>query len=176
MKYRSRRGRPKMQHEKRDQGTPELRAKRKTGMTSEPLDICLKRGIFTENEHWAGVHLRWLYTVCLGSPGISALDMSYIGGRNLQEYDESWLKSREEEYAQAIALLRKMLCKSLVMNLCVFNHHPRFLYRYSDLEGKPCPIKGRSSSYSKALQSSAECKKYKEALSELFDLFTHRIG
>ena len=154
-----RRGRPKKQHEGKDCGTPELMAKRSHGLTAETLDICLKRDIITTDEHWAGIHFRWLYTLCFGAPGISALDISYLGGRSLKTENQDWQKQREQEYAAAIAYLRAQNSKSLVMNICLFNQCPAFLQT-------PATVKQES-----VYRRYKEYVAFKEALAGLFRLF-----
>lgn len=127
MGFSTRRGRPRKTQSLKDTGTPELAAKFHAGLTVEPLDLCLKRGLISKDEHWAGIHFRWLYTLCFGAPGISALDIAYLKGRSLKPENIAWQEAREREYVEAIVFLRESGCKSLVMNVCLFNQRPGFL-------------------------------------------------
>lgn len=79
-----RRGRPRTAHKGRDLDTPELAQKRRTGETTETLDLCLERGIITHRQHWSGIHLRWLYTLRYGAPGIRAVDPAHVRGLDLK--------------------------------------------------------------------------------------------
>ncbi len=124
------RGRPKKNLPTTDTGTPETIMKRLLGVTSEALDLCLERGIINEKQHWCGIHLRWLYTLRHGVPGVRAVDLT----KPINETDNSidyedpvWREAREREYSNAISTLSKTGHALPLMNLCIFNERPKFL-------------------------------------------------
>ena len=118
-----RRGRPRRVREEKDLGTPELMRKRAEGETSEALDLCFARQLITNEEHWCGMHLRWLHTLRFGTNSIRAMDPARL---KLGEtaYDPHWLEAREREYQEAIAILRQSKCLALIMGLCIYNERP----------------------------------------------------
>ena len=124
-----RRGRPKNIQKGTDTGTPELVMKRLMGETIEALDLCLERGIITSAQHWCGIHLRWLYTLRHGAPGVRALDPTHLGGCDIKVDDPLWRTARELEYHEAITLLAQSGHALLIMNLCIYNERPAFLSR-----------------------------------------------
>lgn len=130
LSFSNRRGRPKTNRPVVDTGTPETVMKRLLGVTTEALDLCLERGIITPEQHWCGIHLRWLYTLRHGVPDIRATDLSNIGGCEYKpiEYDDPlWRAEREKEYNNAINLLAKTGHAILLINLCIYNERPKFL-------------------------------------------------
>ena len=82
-----RRGRPKSVHHGIDRGTPELAQKRLRGETTETLDLCLERGLITPQQHWCGIHLRWLYTLRYGAPGVRSIDPTHTKGIEIKTDD-----------------------------------------------------------------------------------------
>ncbi len=122
------RGRPKIDRPSRDAGTPELAFKRAHGETMEPLDLCLERGLLTAAQHWCGIHLRWLYTLRYGAPGVRAVDTTHLGGLELKMDDPGWRAAREEEYHMALRLLGRERGQ-MVLGLAVHNERPAFLAR-----------------------------------------------
>ncbi|MFO0389870.1 MAG: hypothetical protein ACK502_09180 [Alphaproteobacteria bacterium] len=127
------RGRPKIDKPMLDSGTAELVMKRLSGETTEALDLCLKRELISKKQHWCGVHLRWLYTLRFGAPGVRAIDTAHLGGTELKLHDNIWLSAREEEYQTALAHLSRSGNTSLVMNICIFNERPVFLKKPASL-------------------------------------------
>lgn len=122
-----RRGRPKQSRPSRDMGTPELVMKRLMGETMEALDLCLERGIINDQQHWCGIHLRWLYTLRHGAPGVRAVDPTHLGGITIKNDDPLWRAAREMEYHDAIHLLAGSGHALIIMNLCIYNERPFFL-------------------------------------------------
>src|SRR5271154_1852352 len=100
-----RRGRPRSAQRGSDSGTPELVMKRLLGETAESLDLCLERGIITRQQHWCGIHLRWLYTLRYGAPGVRAVDPTHLGGTEISLDDPEWRSAREKEYHDAMKKL-----------------------------------------------------------------------
>lgn len=129
LKFTRRRGRPKTRilRPMNDSGTPELVMKRLMGETAEALDLCLERGVITREQHWCGIHLRWLYTLRHGAPGTRAIDLSHIAGLELQSDDPEWRHAREKEYNDAMRKLADSGHALLVMNICLYNERPKFL-------------------------------------------------
>lgn len=127
MQFSRRRGRPKLARPEKDLGTKELRAKRKVNMTIEPLDLCLKQQIISEDAYQAGLRLCWLYRLHFGSPHLKAHNIEEINGKPTHYEDEAWLARRFEEYLGCLKELQKISAKSVVMNICVFGQRPLFL-------------------------------------------------
>ena len=128
MPMKKRRGRPKSDQPKKDFGTKELREKRMLGLTDEPLDACLKRDIITPDQHWAGIHFRWLYTIRHGVPSVRSVNLALredlFGPR---EEDLFWRERREKEYNLAEMALARAKLKTPVIDVCVLGKTPRFL-------------------------------------------------
>lgn len=128
LRFPQRRGRPRKALPRHDTGTPELVMKRLQNLTIEPIDLCLERNIITPAQHRCGIHLRWLYTIRYGVPNVRAIDPAHFGGMELKEDDPAWRAAREQEFAEAVCLLRKRKVVALVMDVCVYNDRPDFLH------------------------------------------------
>lgn len=118
------RGRPRINRPMNDTGTPELVMKRLQGVTSETLDAMLERGVITQQQHWCGIHLRWLYTLRFGAPGVRAIDPMHFGGVEVKADDPEWRTLREAEYNEALALLKPRLA-NVLLAVAVFNERIR---------------------------------------------------
>ena len=127
MAFSTRRGRPKKTEQTKDLGTRELQHKRKQMLTAEPLDLCLEKGILTEQQHWCGIHLRWLYTLRYGAPDISCHDITNTHHALVRTDDPRWRADREYEYHEVSNMLHQYRHYSRVMNLAVFHELPSFL-------------------------------------------------
>lgn len=127
MAFSTKRGRPKLEKPHTDTGTPELVAKRASGVTQEPLDICLEKRLITADLHRCGLHLRWLYTLRYGAPTIRAIPLHHEHGSVTRTDDPTWRKERETDYKIAVATLNHYHAYEAVMRLCVFHDYPRFL-------------------------------------------------
>lgn len=121
------RGRPPLHRPSIDLGTPELIRKRQLGETTETLDLCLERGLITQQQHWCGIHFRWLYTLRFGAAGVRAIDPTHFGGRDISSEDPQWRQAREEDYNRIIQLLSERGYGLLLLNICVYNERPIFL-------------------------------------------------
>jgi hypothetical protein len=130
MSFSTRRGRPAKPKEVLDKGTPELQAKHAAGMTREAIDLCLEREIITTEEHWAGLHYRWLYTIRYGASSVSSHWWRLTGetrsAPNLSDSTE-WRTLREQEYSAARALLLQKCSYETVMRIAIYNEAPAFL-------------------------------------------------
>lgn len=124
-----RRGRPRSSIRGRDSGTPELVMKRLHGETMEPLDYCLEHRLITPEQHWCGIHLRWLYTLRHGVPSVRAVDPSHLGGIEMKEDDPEWRVAREKEYHDAMHKIMAAGHATLIMGICVYNERPAFMVR-----------------------------------------------
>ncbi len=123
-----RRGRPKSNRPMLDTGTPETVMKRLMGITTEALDICLEKGIITQQQHWCGMHLRWLYTLRYGVPSVRATNLSDMENHESKSSDYEdplWRAAREKEYNDAVNMLTKSGYSLLLINLCVYNDLPQ---------------------------------------------------
>jgi len=123
------RGRPKTGRLSKDTGTPELVMKRLRGETAETLDICLVRGLITDEQHWCGIHLRWLYTLRHGAPSVRAVNPTLTCGIDIKLDDPEWRGAREKEYQDAMKKLAANGHAILLTNICIFNERPKFLIR-----------------------------------------------
>ncbi len=133
MGFSSKRGRPKLEREAIDYGTEQLQKKREQNMTTEALDLCLKRSLIDIDEHEAGLRLRWLYTLRYGSPGIRAYHPDNFGVSCFRVDDEEWLQARKIEYENAVNELNRVGAKRIVMHICVFNKRALFLLPYKKI-------------------------------------------
>lgn len=120
MGFSSKRGRPKQVRPIKDLGTKELQKKREQNVTIEPLDLFLQKSLITENQHWAGMHLRWLFTIKMGAPNISASRVDLFEGRDLRQREEAWQVQRQAEYDTAVKVLHNCRAFSAVLNLAVY--------------------------------------------------------
>ena len=122
------RGRPRKPAQTHDLGTPELRLKHALRVTAEPIDLCLEKQMITPQQHWCGLHLRWLYTLRYGAPSLTThyTDRDHPASTPMAE-DPGWRSMREREYHEAAVMLRARNRYECVMRLCVFNERPAFL-------------------------------------------------
>lgn len=127
VKQPKRRGRPKTNRPSVDTGTPELVMKKLMGKTAETLDLCLERGIISPEQHWCGIHFRWLYTLRHGAPGVRAIDPTHLGGIENKLTDPEWRQDREREYLEASAILHQSHYAMYITSICVFNERLAFL-------------------------------------------------
>ena len=127
MAFSTQRGRPRTVTTGPDFGTPELRLKHALRMTAEPIDLCLEKGIITQQQHWCALHLRWLYTLRYGAPSLTGNygDQRYAG--MAVEKDPQWERLRSHEYQQAIHALKTRGYYEAVMRISIFNELPAFL-------------------------------------------------
>lgn len=126
MAFSTRRGRPRATSGVPDQGTPELRRKRDIGITAEPIDLCLARGIIGPEQHRSGLHLRWLYTLRFGAPSLTTRYFRDDAAASVMAC-EQWRSAREQEYLLATQLLRSRRLDQPVMRLTIYNELPAFL-------------------------------------------------
>ena len=128
MAFSSRRGRPRSEAAPAvDLGTPELIRKRALNITHEAIDLCLERELIGADQHWCAIHLRWLYTLRYGAPGVRAVDPTHLGGRETLSDNPEWRREREREYQDAVLMLGNGARANRLLALCVFNQHPRAL-------------------------------------------------
>lgn len=118
---RRRRGRPRQARPDIDLGTPELNLKRALYQTAESLDLLREKGLISETQHWCGLHLRWLYTLRYGLPGITAIDTTRSAHCAVRESDPHWRQTREAEYNEAITILANKNLMKPALEYCVFN-------------------------------------------------------
>lgn len=128
LSFSRRRGRPKNNRPLLDAGTPETVMKRLLGITTEALDLCLEKRIITEQQHWCGIHLRWLHTLRYGVPSARTTNLTYMEScvhKSSDYEDPQWRASREKEYNDAVNVLNCGGYSLLLINLCVYNEFPR---------------------------------------------------
>lgn len=127
MTFTTKRGRPKSERPKTDMGTPELQHKRAHGITQEAIDACLEKSLISQAQHWCGLHLRWLYTLRYGAPGVSSTLNSLYDAPTARPDDPMWRSAREAEFADAVNMLRAHKRYVPVAQLAIFNERPKFL-------------------------------------------------
>lgn len=126
--FTKRRGRPAIKRPAHDKGTPELAHKHRLGLTSEPLDVLLSRNYITAEEHSAGLHARWLYTVKFGIPDLRAANPEGREASARKSYrDAAWQQQHEAEYALLVENLRRANAKREVFNICIYKQWPFWL-------------------------------------------------
>ncbi len=126
MTFRHRRGRPKQAKPRYDHGTPELQARRAQGLTDEPIDLCVKRDLISEEQYHAARRIAWLYRITHGKSWVTALHIE-PGGLPQGEYDALWQSEREAELQEALLMLEQAHIKQAVLDCCVFLQPPAFL-------------------------------------------------
>ncbi len=124
MAFSTRRGRPRSFRPSRDFGTPELVFKRLHRLTQEALDQCLEMGWVTAEQHWSGMHLRWLYTLRYGLPCPQAIDPTLAREWKISHHHDTWREEREQEYLEAIAALDKEALARQVLDVCIHDQLP----------------------------------------------------
>lgn len=87
----------------------------------------MERQLISAEQHWAAIHLRWLYTVRHGAPTLKAIDPSHIGGYELRANDPEWYEQREKEFNDAMAVLSPNGHARLLLDVCIYNERPVFL-------------------------------------------------
>jgi len=122
MSFTAKRGRPKTKPIGRisDFGTEQLQAKRRQNITIEPFDLLKQKSLISDEQHWAGLHLRWLYTLKMGAPNISASNLDEFYGRELRAENDDWREQREAEYDFAITALQKSKALKTVTDIAIF--------------------------------------------------------
>lgn len=125
MAFSTRRGRPRKDPliEKTDLGTPELRQKRQLSLTTEAIDLLLQKDIITHDQHWCGLHFRWLYTLRYGAPSVQSLDPASINGMIHPRIYTEWQEEREQEWKAALEILTRYGCLPAVRDCCIHNDH-----------------------------------------------------
>jgi hypothetical protein len=88
-------------------------------LTTEPLDMCLKKNIINIDQHRSGIKLRWFYTVIFEAPTIQSklVTLKFFKSKN---YDEVFLQNLEKKYISYF-LDFKIILKS-------FNHDKNIIH------------------------------------------------
>lgn len=134
-----RRGRPKSDQPKIDQGTPELRAHRAAlaagsdpALSESPLGLMLARGLVTPQQHEAGCYYAFLYRGAIGRTQI-ACDRVYAqmvsGAAGDSPLDESAQRRVQDLFRlgkNRLLAASRRICDA-TENLAVFARPPRFL-------------------------------------------------
>ncbi len=128
MAFSTRRGRPRKRDSHlavRDYGTPELQQKRSLSLTTETVDLLLKKGLITDEQHWCALHFRWLYTLRYGSPTPQSVDPARVRGILHRKIYPEWQSEREKEWQQAIQELTRGNSLSSLRQCAIYNQiHP----------------------------------------------------
>lgn len=121
MTLKRRRGRPKQDRPTIDYGTVELQRKKNLGLTTEPLDLYLDKDLIDNQQHQAGLRLRWLYTLHFGLPNVTAYNPEYHGSSCIKVENTLWMADRKAEYHQCVDMLKKIGAMRLIFNVCIFS-------------------------------------------------------
>lgn len=123
MRYKKR-GRPKIQREKVDYGTKELRAKRQTYETEEFIDGLYRRGLITEQQFWCSNHFRWLYAIRYGVPHIQASLIYFHGEVNTwqEKLSDKQIEMLSIKYKDAIDFLDTKGLLQTALRLLIYNN------------------------------------------------------
>ncbi|MFN9109938.1 MAG: hypothetical protein ACK5XN_07695, partial [Bacteroidota bacterium] len=80
-----------------------------------------------------------LHTIRYGAPGISALLLDSSEQKGAGTEDPHWRQEREEEYHNAIHVLKSNRSFQEVRNICIYNQKPAFLdvASFSSLQPSP---------------------------------------
>lgn len=151
MAFSTRRGRPRTRRTTHDKGTPELAAKRKMHLTSEPLDICLERGHINTQQHLTGYRLRWLFTLVYGVPEARITNLGGANSSGAAARNDTWLHWQEQELRAANQALQSPKLLELVHGLCIYGR-------------KPACLTHRLTEYSLAEQASKELSELRDGL------------
>lgn len=120
----SKRGRPRMQRQPIDHGTPELQAKRALlvrgsdpALASYPLGVLLARDVITREQHEAGVNYGRTFAMAIGRKRELGFD-----GHGIDDIDDKTLAEIEQRHADNQKKLRRLGIHVLriVEEVCVF--------------------------------------------------------
>ena len=122
MGFSSRRGRPKREAvQEVDRGTMQLQQKRRAALTVEPLDWLREEGVINAQQHWCGLHFRWLYTLRYGAFTPQSLDAAREKGiLHKREYEE-WQGEREGEWREVTQQLKQAGLLEMALEFCVYS-------------------------------------------------------
>lgn len=125
MAFHSRRGRPRATtpREEIDSGTPELQRKRRLQLTVEPLDWLREHDIISPQQHWCGLHFRWLYTLRYGAFTPQSMDAAREQGIIRKREYEEWQQDREQEWRQILQLLEEKELLAAALDFCIYRQN-----------------------------------------------------
>ncbi len=154
MRFSSKRGRPTSIKLVKDKGTEELQQKRKYGLTAEPLDLCLQYEYISPEQHSAGLHFRWLYTLKFGTASVRSVNLTDNPTvSSIAMRDENWIIDRIAEYNEATTVMTLSGHKNLILDLCVLNKFPHFLiYSYKCEDSRNNKYRAKKESRSSELK------------------------
>jgi hypothetical protein len=126
-KFSNRRGRPQSD---KNIATPELMAKHSAKQTMDALDMVLHKGLITEEQHKAGMHLRWLHNLRFGDLKVRAYNIDWLVQAGYAYiHNEKWMAARQTEYAIIINYLKHIGSYTNIANLCIYSLKPAFINR-----------------------------------------------
>ena len=117
-------GRPKKVTEDKPY-TSETYWKNKHNLTSEPIDLLLKRGIINEEMHQAALKFRWLYTLKFSVPTLQtnfSATCTNKGGVTSQ-YTEDQRSQLVILYNDACKTLKRSQTLKIVQSVCIYHYH-----------------------------------------------------
>ncbi len=123
MAFSTRRGRPKTPQPKTDRGTPELRRQRACGHTIEPIDLYARKGLITDAEHRAALHLRWLHSLTFGTGAPTSSFPLPDTACSPRTDDPAWRTAREKEYHRLVETLVAQGTYRAIRACCMEHQH-----------------------------------------------------
>lgn len=133
------RGRPRQKRPEIDKGTPELSARRREGLTQEPLDLCLERGLIDTELHAAAMYWRWLYCLKYGVPGPTQLQYQKEDAPSSPRREEAWKAQKSYELQRLTNRISREPAYAMFVDACLFARWPRFLIYLKGKNTEPTP-------------------------------------
>jgi len=130
------RGRPRLDRPKHDYGTPELikhritMAPKDATRSTTPLDVCLSRGIISDEAHAAATYFCALRKIVFGKAHPPAIDLTAATRGGMP--DELDTADAEGKYREACAAMKCQGRASLdaVENLVIHERFPDWMFSY----------------------------------------------
>ena len=134
----NKRGRPRLDRPKHDYGTPELILKRMelspmdTARSTTPLDVCLSRGVISDEAHSAATYFNALRKLVFGKAHPPAIDLTAASRGGMP--DELDTAQAEMNYRDACAAMKCQGRQALdaVENLVVHERWPDWLFKHQN--------------------------------------------
>ncbi len=111
--------------------TKELKEKHKKGNTLSPLDITFKQKLITLKMHYAANYLIYLCRLRVELYHLKSQVSSVYNFNKCSKNkkDELWIAKKNAVLKDAINLLQQLRCHEIVLNICVYERTPSFLFK-----------------------------------------------
>ncbi len=101
--------------------TKELLAKKALGLTDEPIDLLLKKGLISENQHQAANSLRMLFVQKFGVPHVQSSLRIREDEKPTSKISDKKRALQEEQYSQITLLLKCHGLEKIIKNLVIYS-------------------------------------------------------